>query len=107
MNCFVDGTKAACTEFVKQGVLACRVAAGNRVGLSGKRKAILAGDWGRLRSGLRKVSTTWLPETVAGRRHGGLSQTCVDTASPTTRARGDYVFPIPRRYLNTLSKSIA
>lgn len=65
MDCLVDGAEAARTEFVEQCVLACRVAAGNRVGLS--RMVLLAGSW-------RKVSITWFPETIAGRRHGGLSQ---------------------------------
>lgn len=69
--CLVDGAEAASTEFVEQGVLACRITAGNRVGLSWKGVAILARSWW-------KVSITWFPETVAGGRHGGL-RTVVDT----------------------------
>lgn len=38
----VDGAEATCTEFLEQGVLTCGIAAGDRVGLPGRR-GVLAG----------------------------------------------------------------
>lgn len=36
VHCLVDGTEAACTEFVEQGVLTCGISAGKRDGLPGR-----------------------------------------------------------------------
>lgn len=81
MYCFVDRAETASAKFVEQGVLTCRTGAGNRVGLSWV--AILAGPWRHL-GGMVEISLTWFPETVAGRRHGGLSESWGDVWSVDT-----------------------